>query len=583
MNNKDLEKQAKDFCVNYNLKSYLKTIYKYAKSVETDWERQLLNNPYTLMNINGVGFVRADKIAMALNFDREHPYRILAYLDKALDDVSQGSTIIVINKCVDTMEKELMVDKSTLLKNILFNKDEYNNNYLLLDQGFRVTEEPLSARYITKKYWYQSERDFYNFLLNASKLKEKEINQKKIDKVLSEMFFKLNEGQLEALNSIPKHGLNILTGVAGGGKTTVVKCILKYLLSTNQNFVCLSPTGISAKVFQDSTGYNCRTVHKMYHKKENIETDWIIMDECSMYSVEHIRMIAERVTNKDIRVLMIGDVNQLQPIAPASPFRDVISLIKNGVLKGNIVELTEIMRASEETFIPYLCKCFTSFGEYQNGLEKQEHNGVYFHKLGDSTSSLLEKLDRVINKYNLDFSNSYILCPQNVGDIGNDIINKHIHEMLCKNEEILFDNGKKIYRKNAILMHVVNNSELDIYNGEKIILLGKIEEDYLCKRIDTGEEIIYDKDTLEEETRLSYSVTVHKTQGITSDNIVFIISKKHYYMLNRNLVYTALSRASKKLIVLYDDNMMNVSSKRYITNKRVTFLGEISKIKARKK
>lgn len=582
MDNQMLEKQARDFCVNYNLKSYLKTINKYAKSVGEDWEKQLLNNPYTLMNINGVGFLRADKIALMLNFDREHPYRILAYLDKALDDVSQGSTIIVINKCVETMEKELMIDKSVLLKNVLFNQDE-SSSYLLLDHNFKVTNEPLSARYITKRYWYQSEKEFYNLILKSSKLEEKDLDENKIEKILSIIQFKLNECQLKALNSIPKYGLNILTGVAGGGKTTVVKYILKYLLMTNQNFTCLSPTGISAKVFQDSTGYSCRTVHKMYHKKENIETDWIIMDECSMYSVEHIRMISERVTNKDIKILMIGDINQLQPIAPASPFRDVISLIKNGVVKGNIVELTEIMRASDETFIPYLCKCFTSLGEYQSSLETQEHNGVYFHKLGVDTSSLLGQLDKVINKYGLDFSNSYILCPQNVGDIGNDVINKHIHEMLCKNEEILFDNGKKVYRKNAILMHVVNNSELDIYNGEKIILLDKIEEDYLCKRIDTGEEIIYDKDTLEEETRLSYSVTVHKTQGITSDNIVFIISKKHYYMLNRNLVYTALSRASKKLIILYDDNMMSVSSKRYITNKRVTFLGEISNIKARKK
>ena len=129
-------------------------------------------------------------------------------------------------------------------------------------------------------------------------------------------------------------------------------------------------------------------------------------------------------------------------------------------------------------------------------------------------------------------------------------------------------------------MHKKNNKNLNIYNGERINLIKKNYDDtYICEKVSTGEYLEYSEDVLKEETMLSHTNTTHKLQGCTSRNVIFVCSNRHSFTLNKNLIYTSLTRASDKLIILYEKDALVNGSYKTLVNKRKTFLGKIAKIK----
>lgn len=361
------------------------------------------------------------------------------------------------------------------------------------------------------------------------------------------------------------------------GKTAVTKAILDVLKKSRQSFTLLAPTGISSKVLSDLTGYNASTIHSRCGSRNKIQTDWIIMDECSMYSVEHIKLLTDCIEDlkKPPRLIFIGDISQLTPIAPSDPFNCLIKLMEVGRIKGNIIKLTEIMRASDETFIPHLCKMFTDGGSYDSSCENKTLANVTFYELDED---LPKQLLGIMDKHKLNFKETYVISPQNVGEHGNNIINSHINEVVASSE-IVYSDSNKLYRVGSELLHTKNNRAMNIYNGERITLLEKINDNlYLCEKLDDKTKIEYEKEVLADQTILSYGLSVHKCQGLTVATVIFIASSKMYHMLSRQLVYTGLSRASKNLIILKDKNAMSIASKKSIVDKRVTFLGELAKL-----
>lgn len=570
--------RARKFCNKHALERSLTVIKKYAEikmsqMEEYNWEAEVERNPYLLMQLDGVGFKKADKVAMGLGFPIDHKYRILAFVTKALDDISNGSTIIPMGDVLSYMGKELGIDDNSKIVNVVLNHSD--GTYEMLDSSYKRTNDIMEARYLTQRSWYETERDFFNMLVKASKMPATQIDSEIKQKVISSMRFNLNNGQLKSVEMFDKFNINVLTGGGGVGKTTVVEVFLKCLLKSKQTFTCLTPTGIASKVFTSSTGFDSRTIHSYYFRKGSIDTDWVILDECSMHSLDHIKMIL-RMIDKDCppRFLFIGDVGQLQPIGNGDVFNSVINLIKNNRIKGNIMELTQIMRASDETFIPHLSQQFRGDNKYDSSCENRtDLANVYFYKL---ESDLPKQLLNVIGTHKMDFKSTYILIPQNIGDIGNVAVNDIIDGVIATNN-ILYKDKYRTFRQGTELMHTKNNDDLNIYNGERITLTDRVNDNFICTKVDTGEEIVYDEETFKTEVIKSYGCTVHKMQGITSENIILVVSAKHKYMLTRNLVYTGMSRASKKLIILYDDGMLSYAHSRVETNKRLTFLGLLAK------
>lgn len=572
-----ITKRVYDFCKKYKMNNS-KTIYKFAELImrnddSNKWENVLIKNPYILMNMSGVGFTRADSIAMKINFPRDHKYRILAFVSKTLDDLSRGSTIIPLGEIFTYMSDKLDINnKSKIIDTVLNHSD---GTYKMLDDKCKTTDDILNARFLTKTIWYETERDWYKLCVKVSKMDKLDIDENVIDNIISKYSFKLNEGQNKAIRNFYKHGLNILTGWGGTGKTFTTRTILDILKSMNQTYTCLTPTGISSKVFTSSTNISSQTIHRKYYTDAQIETDWLILDECSMHSIEHISMILKMIDiDNPPRLLMIGDISQLTPISVGDPFYSIIKLIEKRKIKGSVTHLTEIMRASNELFIPHLCKMFVGNNAYDNSVEnKKDLAGVEFIPL---EGNLSDQILNIIRENNFNFDNTMVLIPQNIGEVGNNAINSYLDNVSAGTP--LLEDKYKAFRKGSYCMNIKNNTDLNIFNGERIKLIDRDNDKFICKKLDDSSSVEYDEESFKENVQLSYSVTIHKCQGITMDNIIFVASNKYSHMNTRELVYTGLSRASKKLIILYEKGALSNASKKIALDKRNTFLRKLGEL-----
>lgn len=576
--NERAKERSKEFCRKYTTYTYEDSICKYAKlrmSVDKDvnWEDEILENPYILMRANGIGFKRADSIAEKIGYDMTHKNRILASVPYVMENMTKGSTILPIMEVLNEVKKLLNInDDKKVMSTVLFESD---GEYLLLTKKFRRTKEIQQVYYITKTEWYDVEKGFFNLINKISKSDLKlAIDENKIDKIKSSLKFKLNEGQEKAVKEILSNTINIFTGYGGTGKTFTLKVILDILKAHKQSITCLAPTGIASKVFTNSTGYECSTIHRLFYNNGIICSDWLVIDESSMLSIDHIQLLLRMIQNKDnIKLIFIGDLNQLTPISAGSIFRDMFSIIGKGKIKGNISRLTEIMRASSETFIPHLCKEFTEGYRYNYKHEKEENPNVYFYPLKDN---VVNQIVEVMDEHNFNFENTYIITPKNIGKTGANIINEGLDNLF--GGSIIYDRNKKYIRENSYVMNIKNNPSKNIYNGERMQVKYFDDNKIYFRRLDENEELVYDKNEVSTYVSLSYALTAHKSQGITSENVIFIASKNDTFMLNSNLTYTALSRASKKLVILYEEGILSLASSKKIIEDRRTFLGEFSKL-----
>lgn len=565
------------FLAKYGLEGYRETMkkwFEYCSERSMDWKACLLENPYRLIELDKVGFNYVDSIARKLGVEKNNVNRIRCYTRYALDEMTGGSTILELSKAVRFIADKLEIDNAMTIVEILTNP--HSKEYILLDDKYKPTKNFPDMAWVTKSSWYRVEKGVYNLCVKANKIKELKYDINVVERVKERLPFKLNTMQNYAVDNILKGGVNILTGGAGVGKTFTTKAILQVLQNSGQTFTVMAPTGIASKVFSESTGYECSTIHRAYYNQEIIETDWLVLEESSMLSCDHFELILSMVGERPVKLLLIGDISQLQPISPGSILRDILRLIDKGTLKGNVIRLTEVMRASDETFIPHLCKKFTRLDNYCISNENKRHKAVAFRPLANN---VIDQVVDIVEKCDFDFRDTYILTPQKIGDIGADIINKYIDENITGGEPVLNQRNKQ-YRIGSIIMHTKNNANMNIFNGERLILVeargeGK-DRTFVAEKISDGARVVYDEKTIIGQTMLSYVCTVHKTQGITAKNVIFIASKKHTFMLSRELVYTGLSRASEKLIILHDEGVLYRASKKEVVDIRKTFLGEVA-------
>ena len=296
------------------------------------------------------------------------------------------------------------------------------------------------------------------------------------------------------------------------------------------------------------------------------------------------------------KIVMVGDTNQLPSISAGSYFRDFIDLYKIGDLKCNYINLTQIMRAKSDTYIPYLCdKYCVDYSPMEDTMYMNEEPNVFMLPLseeletGDALGKFIYEYMQEMNSVDpnnpYNFENTTIMLPQKVGDKGTKKINEVLDTLYKKDNP----NAK------TIGMVMKNNYDLMIFNGDRFRLEGKEvyeENHYYDRQGNPKVEIVYEYTvTMLDDDRevkfkdgdvnweLAYCSTVHKLQGCTSENVIFVASRTHTFMLTKQLVYTALSRASKTLTVLYDKFTFENARKRDTKYNRKTFLGEIVKLR----
>lgn len=417
------------------------------------------------------------------------------------------------------------------------------------------------------------------------------------------------------------------------GKSFTSKQIIDSMIRAGYELTLLTPTAISAKVLTNFTGRQAYTFHKYFignggnstndedneQDIESINEKVYYVDECSMLGLDHYKMLCNNIlipamnrrerfllenpnaTREELpklpKLVFVGDTNQLPSISAGSYFRDFIDLYKVGNLKCNYINLTKIMRAKSDTYIPYICDKFCiDNSPMEDSMYLNEEPNVLMIPLseeletGDALAKFIYEYMVEMNNANPNipytFENTTIMLPQRVGDKGTKNINEILDSLYKKDNP----NAK------TIGMITKNNYDLMVFNGDRFRLENKeLYEEHTYKDKETGKmkkSLIYkytismlDDDRIVEFTdgevnwELAYCSTVHKLQGCTSENVIFVASRTHTFMLTKQLVYTALSRASKTLTVLYDKFTFENARKRDTKYKRKTFLGEIVKLK----
>lgn len=600
-------------------------------------------------NVKGIGLQNYLRIVNGFNFDYFTITTFNVLIDDFISNGTEGSTILPFSKffkyvveVTDDYKKQYdrtVVDKITK-ENIL--KKIRESDVLLLDVNCKVLDTSLEnyaekVEFITSREAYWIEKTLFKYLKLLEKEKYDYVTDENIDYVLKKSKAKLNEKQNQFIRQFKNNGLNCLIGLGGTGKSFTSKVAIDSMVRSGYEVALLTPTGISAKVLTNFTGRQAYTIHRYFmamggvgsseivdldnyeEQTNNINEMVYYFDESGMYSIVHFKFICDNIlipamnrrerfllenpdaTKEEIpklpKLVFVGDTNQLAPISSGCFFRDILDLIKVGSLKANLTELTEIMRAKSDTYIPYICNKFCiDYSPMEDSMYLNEEPNVLMIPLseeletGDALAKFIYEYMVEMNNANPNipytFENTTIMLPQKVGDKGTKNINDILDSLYKKDNP----NAK------TIGMVTKNNYDLMVFNGDRFRLENKeVYEEHTYKDKETGQkktQIIYkytismlDDDRIVEFTdgevnwELAYCSTVHKLQGCTSENVIFVASRTHTFMLTKQLVYTALSRASKTLTVLYDRFTFENARKRDTKYKRKTFLGEIVKLK----
>nr|DAE26586.1 MAG TPA: ATP dependent DNA helicase [Ackermannviridae sp. ctaCq7] len=550
--------------------------------------------------------------------------KFFEYVVKITDDYKQQYSRTVVDK----ITRENVLDRIRV------------SDVLLLDVHCKVIDVNQEryadkVEFITSREAYWVEKTLFKYLKMLEQEKYDYVTQENIDYVLKKNKAKLNKKQNQFIQDFSTYGFNCLIGLGGSGKSYTSKVAIDIIVRSGYNVVLMTPTGISAKVLTNYTGRQAFTVHRYFlsmkgvgkseaiDKEEDLYTENIdemvyYCDELGMWGLTHFKMLCDNILepamayrerfiieNPDVpkeeipklpKLVFVGDTNQLQPISSGCFFRDILDLIKIGQIKANLTELIEIMRAKSDTYIPYICnKYCVDYSPMEDTMYMNEEPNVFMLPLseeletGDALGKFIYEYMQEMNSVDpnnpYNFENTTIMLPQKVGDKGTKKINEVLDTLYKKDNP----NAK------TIGMIMKNNYDLMVFNGDRFRLEGKEvyeENHYRDKQGNPKVEIVYEYTiTMLDDDRevkfkdgdvnweLAYCSTVHKLQGCTSENVIFVASRTHTFMLTKQLVYTALSRASKTLTVLYDKFTFENARKRDTKYNRKTFLGEIVKLR----
>lgn len=381
------------------------------------------------------------------------------------------------------------------------------------------------------------------------------INDEMIKEIEEKKHVKLGEEQIEAVKNSATNCLSVITGGPGTGKTTILSCLLEILSSvySEDEIALCSPTGKASIRMSESTGYPASTIHCLlrvipnplkeaedfkfyYNEHHKLPYKLIVIDESSMID-QKLAVNLLKAIRDDVHIIFVGDINQLPPVGAGYFFRDLIAL------NVPCVKLIKTYRQSGDSTIIKLAK------EIQAGDIKSYKPSVDFgFKKLTSIDEIIQIYLRGVKEKGIE--NIEILCPQNKGELGTVKLNNAIIDKMIpsSNNEIRL-NGY-VFRENARVLQTKNDYQLGVVNGQ----LGTIKKIDLIEKIVTiefdGQEYEYSPEALKN-IALGYCITIHKSQGSERKYVIEICSKEHR-MNTKPLVYTGITRAKEKLIILGD-------------------------------
>ncbi len=550
------------------------------------------NNPYKLIeDVEGIGFLTADKIASNMGIASNSEFRVRAAILHILKDSCEksGNTYLPRQECFDNVNKLLNIKDNF---DVLFDAALQT---LVLDSVVKCFDHKEYMPVIMLSKYYHMEQSIAKkiSMLNLAQ-DEETIN---VDQEIAEYErvnnISLHPDQKDAIEAAVNKKVCVITGGPGTGKTTIVKCILKILGQFNSRIYLLAPTGRAAKRLSQSCDKQASTIHRAlevnfkdddknffnYNERNKLPADVVIVDEVSMVDVPLMSYLLKALSNS-CKLILVGDKDQLPSVGPGNVLHDIL---KSGVVPT--VMLTQIYRQDESSLIVSNAHLINQGkmpvinNRSKDFFYEERHDGM------DILSTVVDLVtDRLPKFTGLDPINIQVLAPMKSGMTGVNRLNKELQERI--NPPSLRKNELNLefttFREGDKVMQTCNNydrewvKEVDgIYEESKGVFNGDMG---FITRIDfqTGEmTILFDDDrravyprSEASELQICYATTIHKSQGSEFDVIVMPLMSGSSQIITRNLLYTAVTRA-KSVVVLVGErkNISRMIYNNYISNR----------------
>ena len=575
----------------------LNTALRIYKAYEASTKRIIEQNPYRLVDdVDGIGFITADKIAKLTGIPADSKFRISAALVYILKDAmdKNGHTYLPKNELVNEADKLLSLGDSDTEEKI---------NEALCDcevEGKVVRLEKDGREIVMHARNYVCEQSIAAHIVNLEGgCACVSVNiESDLDEYERVRGIKLHEGQRAAIRSCLESGVNVITGGPGTGKTTIIQCIIEIFKARNFSVCLCAPTGRAAKRLSEATGLEAKTIHRLldldftdgkghftFNENTKLEQDVVIVDEVSMCD-EYVFNALIRSIKYGGRLIMVGDKDQLPSVGAGNVLADVISC---GLVP--VSYLTHIYRQGEDSYI------VINAHRINKGLMPVIDNkckDFFVDNKADATAALntiTDMVSRRIPAYaGVSPKEIQVLCPMKKGIIGVENMNAKLQETLNPfGGKPQLQLGNRIFRKGDKVMHVVNDYQLEwqnpddlttgtgVFNGD----IGYIEEidekePSVLVAFDDGKRVRYGQGDFDELT-LAYAVSVHKSQGSEFPVVIIAVTSGNYMILTRNLLYTAVTRAKNMVVLVGATENIEKMVRNNYTAKRYSLLSDFIK------
>jgi len=539
-------------------------------------------NPYRLArDIFGIGFLIADGIAEKLGVQKDSPLRVEAGILYVLQQLSDEGHVFypyesLVKKSREILgvEKDVVVealgslamDKRIIIEDINESIDEFKaNNKGVYLAKFHLCETSIASRLKT--------------LLTAPKSIRNVTVENALHWVQGQLDIALAENQAQAIRCALENKIMVITGGPGTGKTTIINAILKIFSRLGVRTLLAAPTGRAAKRMSETSGHEAKTIHRLleysftqggFQKNEEkpLNCDLLILDEVSMIDTILMHHLLKAIPTF-ATVVLVGDVNQLPSVGAGNVLNDIIA---SGTVP--VVELNEIFRQAQESRIVVNAHKINS-GILPTFEHPEPGNDFYFIQQEDPEKVLEIILEltktRIPRHFALDpVDDIQVLTPMHKGIVGSGNLNMALQESLNPSQEMI-TRGNRNFKVNDKVMQIRNNYDKEVFNGD----IGRIadirQEDYETTVTFDGRDVIYGFSDLDELV-LAYAISVHKSQGSEYPAVVIPVVTQHYVLLQRNLIYTAVTRGRNLVVMVGTRKAFAMGVNNDKTQKRFTYL-----------
>lgn len=547
-------RKAMIFLQGYGVSSRMSA--KIYKEYGSETIEKVKENPYTLADdVHGIGFIRADDIALKMNVPVDSPERIAAGLFYALNQLAkEGHVYSPRSRLIRTTAELLQIDETAPIDPIL--EKQLIDSKLILESVTRGDGMGNAAVYLPE--YHQAETNAawkLRVLISEPSKLAKKAKKLNLSNINSEI--RLSEQQQQAVMAALTNKVSVLTGGPGTGKTTTLKMVIESLQALDFSFALACPTGRAAKRLGEATGCTAATLHRLlgfspktgeflYDESHHLEVDMVIVDETSMLDLQLFDALL-RALPATCHLMLVGDVDQLPSVGAGNVLRDVID---SGI--APVTRLNFIFRQEAGSYITVNAHRVNQ-GEIP--YTDNQSRDFFFFSEEDPEAAARMVVDVVNNRLPAKFqcdpiNDIQVIAPMYRGAAGVSALNEALQKALNnsgRNAEKQI--GGRIFRVGDKVMQTRNNYDKDVFNGD----IGRIsaidfEEQTFEVVFDEQRYVFYEWMEAEELIH-AYCISTHRSQGSEYPIVVMPLLTQHYMMLQRNLLYTAITRA-KKVVVL---------------------------------